>query len=774
MTTGKALDGKPYAGNPHVRFDEGEVAPAAKPRRGSLLYKAFLALLATSAALSVCAATVNVPTGSTVRLSDNSPADDFVLAGGVLDLDVSVNVTKELTGTITGSGEISKTGAGTLVFNGGGALTSSTTITVEAGYLRFKDFAEAGGAKVSCASGGYIGNVSGYSITIPETTEFVENGVVGLSFLGSQTNNVAAALTPTLTGSSRGKINVFGEGTAGAAVRFCGTLPCRCKANTGVEHYFIINNGMTVIFAKEADVPVVDYFECSDGKVVFETAYPAQLPGNVAVNKGTVDLDGNDRHVLQVMSRGATDTPVNRTFTNSSAADTTLTIGTPTVNRTLNFTFDDGAGTLNLNLNSNTSDSKTYDLNNAIFRNSSLTVASGTLELDESQRTIATGRTWQEAPFVKGRYLRLTVTNSVYGNTVRISDIRLTRSGYEIAWPAGTTVASDNPSREDTCPGNLVDDDLQTFWNPDGYNPGSSEYATAVISMGRDVCFNGYKMAAGTSASSAPCGWTLDVGNLVDGSIVWERIDDVWANRETEWHRTTGETWKFLTYYDVLYYRLQSYDAGYPYIVFPVTPAQGVATCKRPIFENPGFALSVAADASMSLNGYVEEIGSLTVDGDIEMSGTSMRVGKLSGGAAGFIDLDGTGVLELDGAAGTTWPHEIKGGGKISLRDGSVAGAGTLTGDYELSFDGGALAGSAAVSGTLTLSGTPTFEWDGVRECGRKTYLAAGNFAAGSADLLAGARVVNIPSPRCRVSVDLVGNKVEVHVGIPGMTLIVR
>jgi len=38
MATGKALDGKPYAGNPHVRFDEGEGAPAAKPRRGSLLY----------------------------------------------------------------------------------------------------------------------------------------------------------------------------------------------------------------------------------------------------------------------------------------------------------------------------------------------------------------------------------------------------------------------------------------------------------------------------------------------------------------------------------------------------------------------------------------------------------------------------------------------------------------------------------------------------------------------------------------------------------------
>jgi len=39
MATGKALNGKPYAGNPHVLFDEGEVASAATPRRGSLLYR---------------------------------------------------------------------------------------------------------------------------------------------------------------------------------------------------------------------------------------------------------------------------------------------------------------------------------------------------------------------------------------------------------------------------------------------------------------------------------------------------------------------------------------------------------------------------------------------------------------------------------------------------------------------------------------------------------------------------------------------------------------
>ena len=36
--TNAVLSGKPDAGNPHVRFDEGEVSLAATPRRGSLLY----------------------------------------------------------------------------------------------------------------------------------------------------------------------------------------------------------------------------------------------------------------------------------------------------------------------------------------------------------------------------------------------------------------------------------------------------------------------------------------------------------------------------------------------------------------------------------------------------------------------------------------------------------------------------------------------------------------------------------------------------------------
>ena len=52
MATGKALDGKPCAGKPHVRLDEGEVASMATPRRRSLLYNKKLFVMLVVGAVS--------------------------------------------------------------------------------------------------------------------------------------------------------------------------------------------------------------------------------------------------------------------------------------------------------------------------------------------------------------------------------------------------------------------------------------------------------------------------------------------------------------------------------------------------------------------------------------------------------------------------------------------------------------------------------------------------------------------------------------------------
>jgi hypothetical protein len=54
MATGKALDGKPYAGKPHVLFGERDVA-SVTPRRGSLLYNIICVfVVATFSLLCFC------------------------------------------------------------------------------------------------------------------------------------------------------------------------------------------------------------------------------------------------------------------------------------------------------------------------------------------------------------------------------------------------------------------------------------------------------------------------------------------------------------------------------------------------------------------------------------------------------------------------------------------------------------------------------------------------------------------------------------------------
>ena len=90
MTTGKALNGKPYAGNPHVRFDEGEVASAATPRRGSLLYNTrklmALAAICVAAAMPSWAADMTISTDYV--LNDDLTVDGTltVASGATVDL----------------------------------------------------------------------------------------------------------------------------------------------------------------------------------------------------------------------------------------------------------------------------------------------------------------------------------------------------------------------------------------------------------------------------------------------------------------------------------------------------------------------------------------------------------------------------------------------------------------------------------------------------------------------------------------------------------------
>ena len=117
MTKREALNGKPYAGNPHVRFDEGEAASTATSRRGSLLYNtgACRKYGVIAAALCVSAAFATAQTTDWAQLS----GEVVIPAGETWYADESDMTKVNALTSITVSGAVmgeSPADAATLVF----------------------------------------------------------------------------------------------------------------------------------------------------------------------------------------------------------------------------------------------------------------------------------------------------------------------------------------------------------------------------------------------------------------------------------------------------------------------------------------------------------------------------------------------------------------------------------------------------------------------------------------------------------------------------------
>ena len=149
MTTGKALNGKPYAGNPHVRFDEGEVASAAMPRRGSLLYKEEMSMFAkreksgwgVSVVMWMCLGAASLP---------SSAADRYWTGGGeTLGMDEAAN----WGGTAPGTSD-------TAIVKGNLELAPATVPGGETSYA-FLVLGDTGSAVPSVATEGFVLQTNG-------------------------------------------------------------------------------------------------------------------------------------------------------------------------------------------------------------------------------------------------------------------------------------------------------------------------------------------------------------------------------------------------------------------------------------------------------------------------------------------------------------------------------------------------------------------------------------------------------------------------------------
>ena len=138
MTKREAINGKPYAGNPHIRFDEGEAASTATSKRGSLLYKITVVSF-TMLFFVMCAQAASWSYSSQGFIEIPEITEDSTLT-------ISSGVTVTNTVALTGIGKLTVNGGGTLV------LTEDSP--------NFSGNVYVGKAMVSIRNGGALGTGS--------------------------------------------------------------------------------------------------------------------------------------------------------------------------------------------------------------------------------------------------------------------------------------------------------------------------------------------------------------------------------------------------------------------------------------------------------------------------------------------------------------------------------------------------------------------------------------------------------------------------------------
>ena len=777
-----------------------------------------------------CATPVDVPAGSTVKLSDYGLSADFTLSGGTLQLD-QTSGSAEYTGTVTGAGTIEKTGSGILTFNGGRALTSDTTIKISNGRLRFKDFAEAGGAKLY-GNGGQIANAPGYAITISDTTD-VRSVASGLNFYveGAGTNIVLQNCNHL-----NQRVMVYGDSFA-SVIKFAGDVQ-----TTAVGSYLDVRSG-TAMLANPSSGIYINYVSGMGGGFMFGTP-TSKIYNELSFQIGHIDAGGNNAQVNIFRTKDACADPEHVVLTNSAPTDASLTVSTIDQNRTVLFRARDGeAGRFTLHYDYNDSNGK-YDLGNALFSNKGLIVSKGEI-LSTARSSSFNGKTWWTTASASGRYLRLIVTRNLDNKTdnglLRVGEFRLTRAGSPIAWPAGTTATSPNPSVDEgggvVCsPQSMIDGDMSTYWRPNQFvsanPPAVGKPATNIIDMTREVSFNGYQIATGGDRRDlAPRYWTLDVGRMVNGEIVWERISDIYPNKTINVYGDIGN----MGYYDLMYWSRNEYYAN---SVFPLEPVEGARSWPGPQFQNTDFALEVSAPGSLSMASHSDGVHMLSGDGTINLNsaelfadtasnftgtinaGTSGRFGgdptmngtlcvgdsraasvvatdavgddvllnigatgrltlvhasETVGGlvGTGTVDLGGDGVLTLGDDLLSTFSGTFVNGGTVILSAGTFSGSVTASGDYVVRGAGGAWKGMLSVSGELTLEGSLRFSTEGLSE-GHYVLATFGSLGAGSTAALASAVIDPIPARPLSAKIMVVGNSLVMDVFKKGTRLIIR
>ena len=218
--TDAALRGKPDAGNPHVRFDEGEVAPAATPRRGSLLYTKNAMVSIASACVVALATTCLAADIEWLDAADGAWGAAANWKGGAVPDGARAVITNETAGfTVTVAETANPKISALLLGNAKGTATNVVRIT---GHLRSQ--ATSNDDKNVAVQGGGLLHIDGGVLAITNSaaknislygTSATKKGILKVSGGLLDFRATSAAMSSGINLGSDGKINGLFEATGG-------------------------------------------------------------------------------------------------------------------------------------------------------------------------------------------------------------------------------------------------------------------------------------------------------------------------------------------------------------------------------------------------------------------------------------------------------------------------------------------------------------------------------------------------------------------------------
>ena len=252
---------------------------ATNVSQGTLVVGATNALSSNSAVTVACGATLDL-TSNNQRIAGLSGGGTVALGAATLTVNTATDTANTFDGTISGSGGLTKTGAGTLTLSGNNTYTGATVIV--AGILTL------GGSSASSSMAVSSGATLNFA---PSTTVAYAGGITGSGHV-------------TKTGNSRLTLSGDNSGFTGDLTLVAGTVSIGSANNLGASAASLIFDGGTL--AASAAVTIEQPTKVNSGGGTLDNAGNAVTLSGSLSGSGNLTLSGSGTDTLSATFNGST------------------------------------------------------------------------------------------------------------------------------------------------------------------------------------------------------------------------------------------------------------------------------------------------------------------------------------------------------------------------------------------------------------------------------------------------------------------------------------